>query len=55
MRRVLVTGIAVAALAARADHTHVLILPNGKCRSTAGTRCTCWCTWACPVPTDASP
>ena len=36
MRRVLVTGIAVAfALAAagvaRANHTHVLILPNGKC------------------------
>jgi hypothetical protein len=36
MRRVLVLGIAtlfllVGAGVARADHTHVLILPNGKC------------------------
>jgi hypothetical protein len=36
MRRVLVVGIAtlfllVGANAAKADHTHVLILPNGNC------------------------
>jgi hypothetical protein len=36
MRRVLVAGIATLFLlagagVARADHTHVLILPNGKC------------------------
>ena len=36
MRRVLVAGMAavtmlVGASVARADHTHVLILPNGKC------------------------
>ena len=36
MRRVLVAGLAAsialaAAGVARADHTHVLILPNGKC------------------------
>ena len=36
MRRVLVVGIAMLFLlagagVARADHTHVLVLPNGKC------------------------
>ena len=36
MRRLLVAGLATvfvfaAASTARADHTHVLILPNGKC------------------------
>jgi hypothetical protein len=36
MRRLLIAGLATvfvlaAASAARADHTHVLILPNGKC------------------------
>ena len=36
MRRVLVIGIAMLLLlagagVARADHTHVLVLPNGKC------------------------
>jgi hypothetical protein len=36
MRRVLVIGIATLLLlagagVARADHTHVLVLPNGKC------------------------
>lgn len=36
LRRVLVTGMAAVFLlatasVARADHTHVLILPNGKC------------------------
>lgn len=36
MRRLLVAGLATvfvlaAASVARADHTHVLILPNGKC------------------------
>jgi hypothetical protein len=36
MRRVLISGLAAVGLlagasVARADHTHVLILPNGKC------------------------